>query len=154
MKKHILTVLFALLLLSLSFSLVSCFGDTSNGGGDNYGGGNNNGGGNITYSSVATEKSNTDLSEDNEVSIDDDEDDLHYLVFIENDAEILRLAVRKDETYENLLPFFPTLDKKDGYICWWDGDYTYTKYTKDNQFKVYDKDVDIIEIHSFSKKVN
>ena len=158
MKKRLLIVLFALVMLSLSVSLYSCSGDSSSGNGGGGGGNNNGNGGNYeggnTYSSVVTEKSNVDLSEENDVTIDNDEDDVHYLVFFENDAEILRLAVRKGETYENLRPFFPTLDKKDGYVCWWDGDYTYTSYTKENQFKVYDEENMIIEIHSFSKKVN
>ena len=81
-------------------------------------------------------------------------EETHYLKFIENGVEILRIVVIKGETYEDLLPYFPTLTQEEGFIKYWDGDYRYTDYTSDNQFKVYDENDLEIEINSYAEKAN
>lgn len=78
----------------------------------------------------------------------------HYLSFQENNVEFLSLVVLKGETYDDLLPYFPTLTAEPGFVKYWDGDYNYTDYSKDNQFKVYDEKDLIIEIYAYSKKVS
>lgn len=96
----------------------------------------------------------TDSSTDaNDVSIELEADKTHYLKFIENNVEILRIVVIEGETYEDLLPFFPTLSNEEGYIKYWDGDYEHTQYSKDNQFSVYSEDQLVIEIYSQLKKI-
>lgn len=95
---------------------------------------------------------NTEKTED--VEINQNDSGTHYLKFMENNAEVLRMVVLENETYDDLLPYFPTLTEEPGYIKYWDGDYTYTNYSKDNQFKVYDVNDLIIEIYAYSKKAN
>lgn len=95
---------------------------------------------------------NTEKTED--VEINQNDSGTHYLKFMENNAEVLRMVILENETYDDLLPYFPTLTEEPGYIKYWDGDYTYTDYSKDNQFKVYDVNDLIIEIYAYSKKAN
>lgn len=90
----------------------------------------------------------------NTVEIKNDIEKTHYLKFIENNSEILRMVVLKTDTYETLLPYFPTLTEEEGYIKYWDGNYQYTTYTHENQFKVYDEDDLIIDIYAYSKKID
>ena len=78
----------------------------------------------------------------------------HYLKFIENGSEVLSLVVLENETYEDLLPYFPTLNNQNGYLTYWDGDYSHTSYTKEDPFKVYDSNNLIIEIYSYSEKID
>ena len=93
-----------------------------------------------------------DKSED--IEIIPNETETHYLRFMENNAEILRIVVLENETYEDLLPYFPTLTEEEGYIKYWDGDYTYTNYTHENQFQVYKENDAVIEIYAYTKKLN
>ena len=95
-----------------------------------------------------------DVEQNEDIEIAEKDSNTHYLRFMENNAEILRLVVLKDETYEDLLPYFPTLTQEKGYIKYWDGDYNYTSYTRENQFVVYKSDDKIIEIYSYMKKIN
>lgn len=95
---------------------------------------------------------NAEKAEDIEINKEDSV--THYLKFIEQGAEILRMVVLENETYDDLLPYFPILTEVPGYIKYWEGDYTYTNYSKDNQFKVYDVDDLIIEIYDHIKKAN
>lgn len=88
------------------------------------------------------------------VTIENDLKDTHYLKFIENNSEVLRLVVLEGETYDDLLPYFPTLTQEEGYIKYWDGDYTYTDYSKENQFKVWDSSDLIIDIYAYSRKIS
>ena len=87
------------------------------------------------------------------IDIKNDVSDLHYLKFVENNSEILRLVVLEGETYEDLLPYFPTLTEEAGYIKYWDGDYTYTSYSHENQFKVWDSSDLVIDVYSYSRKI-
>ena len=89
-----------------------------------------------------------------DIEIVQKDEEVHYLKFMENNAEVLRIVVLKNETYEDLLPYFPTLTEEEGYIKYWDGDYIYTSYSHDNQFQVYKSDVSIIEIYAYMKKIN
>lgn len=89
-----------------------------------------------------------------DIQINQNDSETHYLKFMENNAEILRLVVLKDETYDDLLPYFPTLTEEPGYIKYWDGDYMYTDYSKENQFKIYDDKDFIIEIYAYAKKID
>ena len=89
-----------------------------------------------------------------DIEIVQKDEEVHYLKFMENNAEVLRIVVLKNETYEDLLPYFPTLTEEEGYIKYWDGDYVYTSYSHDNQFQVYKSDVSIIEIYAYMKKIN
>lgn len=82
------------------------------------------------------------------VKIDDKKTGTHYLVFIVDDTEILKMVVLKGETYEDLCPYFPTVPHKEGYIGYWDGDYNYTEYSSDNQFVVWDSKEKEIVIYS------
>lgn len=94
-------------------------------------------------------------SENNqEIEIVKSEEDIHYLKFIENNVEILRIVVLENETYEDIRPFFPTLTEEEGYIKYWDGDYEYTDYSIDNQFVVYSQTNFIIEIYAYMKKIS
>lgn len=95
----------------------------------------------------------TDKTFDSDIEIKQDEPSTHYLKFMENNAEVLRMVVLENETYEDLFPYFPTLTEEPGYIKYWDGDYRYTSYSKDNQFKVYDADDLIVEIYAYSKRI-
>ena len=87
------------------------------------------------------------------IEIKNDVSDTHYLKFIENNSEVLRLVVLEGETYEDLLPYFPTLSEEPDYVKYWDGDYTYTSYSHENQFKVWDSNDLIIDLYSYSKKI-
>lgn len=87
------------------------------------------------------------------VEIKNDISNTHYLKFIENNSEVLRLVVIEGETYEDLLPYFPTLTQEPGYVKYWDGDYNYTNYSHDNQFKVWDSSDLIIDIYAYSRKI-
>ena len=98
--------------------------------------------------------SNTDSGKSDDIEIVQKDEETHYLKFMENNAEVLRIVVLKNETYEDLLPYFPTLTEEEGYIKYWDGDYIYTSYSHDNQFQVYKSDVSIIEIYAYMKKIN
>ena len=91
-----------------------------------------------------------DKSKDIEIIKEDKK--THYIKFIENQVEVLRIVVLENETYEDLLPYFPTLTEEDGYIKYWDGDYSYTTYDHNNQFQVYNDDIAIIEIYSYKIK--
>ena len=95
---------------------------------------------------------NTEKAEDIEINKNDT--GTHYLKFMENNAEVLRMVVLENETYDDLLPYFPTLTEEPGCIKYWSGDYTYTNYSKENQFKVYDVNDLIIEIYSYVKEAN
>lgn len=100
-------------------------------------------------------KSNTDSSEKNDdIEIVQKDEETHYLKFMENNVEVLRIVVLENETYEDLLPYFPTLTEEEGYIKYWDGDYKYTSYTHDNQFQVYKSDDSIVEIYAYIMKAN
>ncbi len=96
---------------------------------------------------VSSEKSD-------DIEIVQNDEETHYLKFMENNAEVLRIVVLENETYEDLLPYFPTLTEEEGYIKYWDGDYTYTSYSHENQFQVYKLDDSIIEIYAYMKKAN
>lgn len=97
---------------------------------------------------------NTPSDKSEDVEIVQNDTDTHYLKFMENNAEVLRIVVLKNETYEDLLPYFPTLTQEEGYIKYWDGDYKYTSYTSENQFVVYSSTDLVIEIYSYMKKAN
>lgn len=88
----------------------------------------------------------------NTVEIKNNVSDTHYLKFIENNSEVLRLVVLEGETYEDLLPYFPTLTEEPGFIKYWDGDYTYTSYSHENQFKVWSSSDLVVDIYAYSKK--
>lgn len=97
--------------------------------------------------------------DDHRIVDKDDEDDkkgkgkeIHYLRFLENNNVILSIVVLENETYEDLLPYFPTLTEEEGYIKYWDGDYTYTDYTHENQFQVYNADDTVIDIYAYMIK--
>ena len=107
----------------------------------------------ITFGLVAC-GSDTDSGKNDDIEIVQKDEETHYLKFMENNAEVLRIVVLKNETYEDLLPYFPTLTEEEGYIKYWDGDYIYTSYTHDNQFQVYKSDIPIIEIYAYMKKIN
>lgn len=94
------------------------------------------------------------IKEKEEIEIIQNDEKTHYLKFMENNAEVLRIVVLENETYEDLLPYFPTLTEEDGFIKYWDGDYTYTSYTHENQFKVYNKDDSVIEVYAYMKKID
>lgn len=94
------------------------------------------------------------IKEKEEIEIIQNDEKTHYLKFMENNAEVLRIVVLENETYEDLLPYFPTLTEEDGFIKYWDGDYTYTSYTHENQFKVYNKDDAVIEVYAYMKKID
>ena len=102
-------------------------------------------------SSCKSEDSSSPKSED--INIVEKDNETHFLRFMENNAEIMRLVVLKDETYSDLQPYFPTLTQEEGWIKYWDGDYTYTDYSAENQFKVYDTSNLIIDIYSYMKKI-
>ncbi len=102
-------------------------------------------------SSCKSEENSTPKSDD--INIVEKDNDTHFLRFMENNAEIMRLVVLEKETYSDLQPYFPTLTQEDGWIKYWDGDYTYTDYSVDNQFKVYDSSNLIIDIYSYTKKI-
>lgn len=87
-----------------------------------------------------------------DVQINKNEKDTHYLKFIENNVELLSLVVIKEDTYDSLLPYFPTFTEVTGYVKYWDGDYNFTDYSKENQFKIYDDKNMIIEIYAYIKK--
>ena len=95
-----------------------------------------------------------DEEKSEDIAIEQSKQSTHYLRFMENNNEILRMVVLKGETYDDLLPYFPTLTDEPGYIKYWDGDYTYTNYSLENQFKVYDDKDLVIEIYAYSKKAN
>ena len=97
---------------------------------------------------------NTPEDKSEDVEIVKNDTDTHYLKFMENNAEVLRLVVLENETYEDLLPYFPTLTVEEGFIKYWDGDYKYTSYTSDNQFVVYSSTDLVIEIYSYMKKAS
>ena len=90
----------------------------------------------------------------NSVTIKTNLDSTHYLKFFESNTEILRLVVLEGETYEDLLPYFPTLTEEPGYIKYWDGDYTYTAYSHENQFKVWDAENLQISIYAYAIRVS
>ena len=93
-----------------------------------------------------------DAGPTNVVEIKNNVDGVHYLKFIENNSEILKLVVLDGETYEDLLPYFPTLTAESGFIKYWDGDYTYTSYSHDNQFTVWDPARLTIDIYAYSRR--
>ena len=108
----------------------------------------------ITFGLVACESDTDSGGKKDDIEIVQKDEEVHYLKFMENNAEVLRIVVLKNETYEDLLPYFPTLTEEEGYIKYWDGDYIYTSYTHDNQFQVYKSDIPIIEIYAYMKKIN
>ena len=87
-----------------------------------------------------------------DINIVESNNETHFLRFMENNAEIARLVVLENETYNDLLPYFPTLDEEPGYIKYWDGNYTYTDYSMENQFKIYDSSTFVIDIYAYMKK--
>lgn len=96
---------------------------------------------------------NVNSSKSDNIEIVKNDSDTHYLRFMENNAEILRLVVLENETYEDLLPYFPTLTQESGYIKFWDGDYTFTSYSKENQFQIYSSTNLIVDIYSYIMKI-
>lgn len=88
-----------------------------------------------------------------DINIVESDNETHFLRFMENNAEIARLVVLENETYNDLLPYFPTLTEEPGYIKYWDGDYTYTDYSMDNPFKIYDSSTLVIDIYAYMKKM-
>lgn len=102
-------------------------------------------------SSCKSEDISSPKSED--INIVEKDNETHFLRFMENNAEIMRLVVLENETYSDLQPYFPTLTQEEEWIKYWDGDYTYTDYSAENQFKVYDASNLIIDIYSYMKKI-
>lgn len=87
-----------------------------------------------------------------DIGIIENDNETHFLRFMENNAEIMRLVVLENETYNDLMPYFPTLTEEPGYIKYWDGDYVYTDYSIDNQFKIYDSSTLVVDIYAYMKK--
>ena len=86
------------------------------------------------------------------VEIKNDVTGKHYLKFVEDGSEVMRLLVLQGETYNDLMPYFPTLTEKPGFIRWWEGDYRYTDYSEDNQLKVWDDNNLVITINSYERR--
>lgn len=98
-----------------------------------------------------------DKDKDIEIIVPDDnpkKDETHYLKFIDDGVEILKIVVLKSDTYESLKPYFPTLNEKEGYIRHWDGDYRYTKYTPENPFVIWSDTEKVIVIYSYTRKAS
>lgn len=96
----------------------------------------------------------TSARKPDDIKIVQEDDKTHFLRFRENNAEVLRIVVLENETYNDLLPYFPTLDQEEGWIKWWDGDYTYTDYSIDHQFEVYNSSMQLIDICAYRRKVS
>lgn len=103
---------------------------------------------------IACGKNDVSLENEKDIEIVLNDSDTHYIKFMENNAEVLRIVVLEGETYEDLKPYFPTLTAEEGYIKYWDGDYKYTEYTVENQFSVWSSSNYIIEIYSYIRKIS
>ncbi len=106
----------------------------------------------LSFGVSACGSNDSPIQESNDIHIIEKDDETHFLRFMENNAEILRMVVLENETYDELLPYFPTLTEEPGYIKYWDGDYTYTDYSFENQFNVYSSSTMSIDIYAYMKK--
>ena len=106
----------------------------------------------ISFGVSSCNSSGGSSQKSDDISIVESDNETHFLRFMENNAEIARLVVLENETYNDLLPYFPTLTEEPGYVKYWDGDYTFTDYSFTNQFKVYDSSTLVIDIYAYMKK--
>lgn len=106
----------------------------------------------IPFGLFACKKNDDQSPKSEDITIKTEEDGIHFLRFKENDAEIMKMVVLEGETYDDLYPYFPILTEDDNFIKYWDGDYNYTDYSKDNQYKVYDPSNSTIDINAIFRK--
>lgn len=58
-----------------------------------------------------------------EVNIDDSNDEIHYLIFKDNNIEVAKMVVLPTDTYDDLEPYFPTIPFEDGKpVSYWEKD--------------------------------
>ena len=63
------------------------------------------------------EKKEPDATPDDEIVTDTN---AHYLIFVQEGAELEKMLVLPTDTYASLLPYFPLINEKEGYTASWE----------------------------------
>ena len=65
------------------------------------------------------------------------DDEAHYLVFKIDEIEVAKILVVETDTYESLLPYFPTIPEKEGKESYWE------------TIEIYSEDQKVIYINAY-----